>query len=144
MSSLKTHVSAIVSVLQRFNKIKPDLITAKHVENNCSDIKTSLSVLLRVVSGPPSLASAAVSLYADAGLLKLLVPFLIRLQSCADQETDPCEQLGFHLWERAMDLLSSAMVFANQWYDTWPTLTKRVARIVLPDSPTFPGEQHGW
>jgi hypothetical protein len=143
MMSLKVHVSIIVSVLHRFNKIKPDLVTAKTVENNCSCIQKSFVVLHRELGGSSSRASAAVGLYADAGLLNLLVPFLTRLQGCAitDKGTNPCRQLGFQLWERAMDLLQAVMALAEQWHITSPELSEKVARAVLPDSPSFPGEQ---
>jgi hypothetical protein len=143
MKTLSTHVSAIVSVLQRFNKIKPDLVSAKRVETNCSNIEESFVVLDRELDGSFSRASAAVGLYADAGLLKLLVPFLIRMQGCAvaDMKTNPCGQLCFQLWARAMDLLYRVMTLSNQWHEKLPMLSRKVARAILPESPIFPGEQ---
>jgi hypothetical protein len=143
MVSLTVHVSAIVSVLHRFNKVKPEVVTAKRVENNCSQITESISVLHRKLGGSSSRASGAVGLYADAGLLKLLVPFLVRLQGSgiADETTNPCEQLGFRLWEGCSDLLLAVVALANKWHATSPTLAKKVAKAVLPDCPSLPGER---
>jgi hypothetical protein len=143
MSSLRTQVSAIVSVLQRFNKIKPDLVTAKRVEKNCRNIKDTFSFLLGETLISHARATRAVGACADAGLLKLLVPFLVRLLGCgiADEETISFDQLGLQLWEGATGLLFSVMTLANKWHAKSPTLSKSLARAVLPDSPFFPGEQ---
>jgi hypothetical protein len=145
MSALKRHVSATAAAVHSFNNIEPGHVTANRLEQTCQ-LKDSFQILINELLDKPPKATATVCLYADAGLLKALVPFLTRLPICgfAYWRTNSCEQLGLKLWEKGMELLHLVVALGNSWRETLPHVAKIVTRAVLPFSPlspSLPGEQ---
>ena len=142
MSGLAKQVSATVAVLQSFNKIKPESITKERLESICCKLKGPLTLFTEQFSNKTVPVSVALRIYVDEGLVKQLVPSLIRLQNCgvADGIATATTQLGMETWELVMDLLIQVVHAGNSMREDLPKISKKVLRAVLPDSPSLPGD----